>query len=56
MITNQKPLALKKMKERGLYNPIFEIDLNDHNLDWNHKFTVEKAFELILDLMEYTRN
>ena len=56
MIIDDYPTSLKKMKSRGINNPIFEIDLNDKGVDWNGAFTIEDAFERVCQLIKYTRD
>ena len=48
------PVALRKMKELNLRNPIFEIDLADKNVDWTNKFTVDKLCQLLLRRINWT--
>jgi hypothetical protein len=38
------PIGLRKMKEVGLYNVIFELDLGDSTYDFE-KFTVDKCYQ-----------
>ena len=52
--TDSIPVALKKMKDFKLRNPIFEIDLLDKNIDWESKFTVESMCQLILKRINWT--
>ena len=48
------PVALKKMKELKLKNPIFEIDLLDKHVDWKKKFTIEDMCQLLLKRINWT--
>ena len=48
------PVALRKMKELKLKNPIFEIDLLDSHVDWKKKFTIEDMCQLLLKRINWT--
>ena len=49
------PIAMKKMKELGLRNPIIEIDLANKQVDWEGKFTVKDLCQLLLKRIEWAR-
>lgn len=54
MDTSAVPIGLAKLKKFGLQHPIFEIDLADHNIDWEEKFTVDDACKLIHKWIKWT--
>lgn len=47
MDTTTVPVGLAKLKNFDLHHPIFEIDLADHNIEWETKFTPGDAFKLL---------
>ena len=51
---NTLPVALNKMKDLKLCNPIFEIDLADSRIDWN-KFTVDSVNQVLVDRIQWVK-
>ena len=49
------PIGLRKMKEVGLYNVIFELDLGDSTYDFE-KFTVDKCCLLLQKWIDWVYN
>ena len=46
------PIGLKKMKQLGMKNPIFEIDLNNCHIDWD-RFTIHDMCKFLLKRITY---
>ena len=44
--TEKVPISLRKCKEYGIPNVVFEIDLANSNIDWAEKFTIEDLCQL----------
>ena len=53
MDTETNPVAMTKMKELGLRNPIIEISLANKTVDWEGKFPVKDLCRLLLKRIEW---
>ena len=51
--TETVPVSLRKNKEYGLYNTIFEVDLADTDCEWGTKFTTQDMCQLIYKWMNW---
>ena len=45
--TEKVPTSLRKCKEYGIPNVVFEVDLANSNIDWAEKFTIEDLCQLL---------
>ena len=55
IITETVPTTLLKMKELKLRNPIIEIDLADHRIDWTKESIVEEVCQLLFRRIEWSK-
>ena len=49
----REPIALRKMVEYGHINPIIEVDLNGHDLDWGGAWDVEQMADILRKDLEF---
>jgi hypothetical protein len=56
MFTGREPIALRKMVEVGHINPIIEVDLNRHDLDWGGAFDVGQLVSILRKDLEFAYN
>ena len=50
------PITLQKNKKYGIYNTIFEVDLDDPDCKWGTKYTVDDMCTLISKRMDWVYN
>ncbi len=50
------PIALKKNKQYGLYNTMFEADLADDDCEWDTKYTVDDFCQLMKKRINWVYN
>ena len=53
--TQTVPIALLKMKELKMNNPIIEMDLDDSRLKWNKKGLIKDLCSLLLSRIQWTK-
>ena len=55
-LVEPEPIALRKMVEFGHINPIIEVDLGRHDLDWGGAFDVGQLVEILRKDLEFAHN